>query len=115
MQIVQCPHCLSELANDGSLAGQAATCAACGQLFQMPALAQPVAVAAPSESAFELPRRRKQAGNAGFTAFVVFALLILPLITLIIGLGLILSGGFRGTQQERPDPSEAHPKTKARR
>jgi hypothetical protein len=38
MQIVQCPHCSTELTNDGSLAGQVTACGVCGQVFQMPEL-----------------------------------------------------------------------------
>lgn len=117
MQKVHCPHCSTELTNDGSLSGQLATCAACHGLFQMPALlaAPPVepeagpAFEEASEPDSEAPRRRKRpVGSAGFTLFAVVALVILPLITLVVGISLIASGTFRGKEQRPSGPT--HPR-----
>ncbi|MBY0232271.1 MAG: hypothetical protein K2W96_23575 [Gemmataceae bacterium] len=41
MQIVQCPHCPTQLSNDGSLSGQTVSCSACGGMLQMPPLTTP--------------------------------------------------------------------------
>jgi hypothetical protein len=102
MQRALCPHCATELTNDGSLCGQVATCAACGGLFEMPPLiADPLMAVAeehPAESDFDdLPRRRRSrdSGQAAFTLFAVVALVIVPLVLLVVGLILIVSGSFQ--------------------
>jgi hypothetical protein len=115
---------LTELTNDGSLCGQLATCAACQGLFQMPPLAPVPAVEEAGGSAFEeapepesdTSRRRKRAGsNRGFTFFAIVALVILPLLTLVVGISLIASGTFRGKEPKRDAPGPTHPRKKAGR
>jgi hypothetical protein len=125
MQRVQCPHCTTELTNDGSLAGQLATCAACGGLFEMPALVPEAPVAPPPEPAGEeshehglddLPRRKRRegGGSTAFTAFTVTALVIVPLIVLVVGIILIARGSFSRKDSGRGAPVPSHSK-KARR
>jgi hypothetical protein len=41
MQIVECPHCATRVANDGSLSERAVTCPVCAQQFHMPAYTPP--------------------------------------------------------------------------
>ncbi len=112
MQIVHCPHCAAALSNDGSLAGQVATCAGCGGLFQMPALAP----APPAdEPDLDVPRRRRQraGGNAAFTTFVILALVIMPLLTLGVGIYLFASGQLGPKKQIkviRPPPRKKGPR-----
>jgi hypothetical protein len=128
MQNVRCPHCSTELTNDGSLSGQVATCAACGQLFEMPHLVPPPSAYRapiepiepheghePDESAIDDgPRRRKREGNKGFALFTVVALVVLPLVTLIVGLVLIF-GSSRGKEKKRSGPVPAQQKNGYRR
>src|SRR4051812_45902249 len=54
MQILECPHCATRVANDGSLTGLVVTCPGCMQQFQMPAAAAVEAVPmAPNSSPME--------------------------------------------------------------
>ena len=128
MQRVHCPHCSTELTNDGSLAGQHATCAACGGLFEMPALVRVTAVQErrpepepDHEPEYEsdlddLPRRKKResGGGGAFVAFTVMALVVVPLIILVVGLIVITGDSFRGKAPPGA-PAPAHPKKKTGR
>jgi hypothetical protein len=111
MQTVNCPHCSAELAYDHSRAGQASACGVCGQLFQMPVLAAPVAEPADHEH-FDLnrappdepgPRKRPdRASHRRFFVVTVVALGILPLITLTFVIALIWSRYASMSRPNRP-------------
>ena len=113
MQIVHCPHCSTGLTNDGSLAGQVATCAACRGVFQMPTL--PAALAyeeAPAEPEPDGPRRRRKRDvGVAFTLFTVVALVIMPLIILVVGIGMLISS----RQSAEPSSGPAEPKKPLRK
>jgi hypothetical protein len=111
MQTVHCPHCSTRLTNDGSLSGQVVTCAACGGLFQMPAVvAVPDFEEASEPDSDDSPRRAKRPRSSrGFVLFAVIALVIMPLITMAVGISLIASGTFRG-KREAPAPSQPRKK-----
>jgi hypothetical protein len=118
-----------------------ATCAICHNQFQMPALSPPPAIEEPAEPPFEappehpfeepvespfeesthsdsdeVPRRRKRAGgNRGFTLFVILMLVVMPLITLVVGISLIASGSFADKQEQRKPPGSTQPKKKLKK
>ena len=79
MQIVQCPHCATQVTNDASLKGQVVSCPRCHGQFQMPALPQTVGANSSFEGIEEdsgyRPRRRREKGYTGVWVIAVVSLL----------------------------------------
>jgi hypothetical protein len=120
MQKVRCPHCWTELTNDGSLSGQTATCAACGKLFKMPELTPEAAPAehhpeGPHDEPFDMAasrRRRAKGEHEAFRKFTIFALVILPLLILGGGILFMLIWSFFNAPPEQPAFPPAQKKKK---
>lgn len=91
MAYVSCPHCGTELENDGTLAGQAVECPGCRHQLQMPPTAEPIV---------RVPGRRQKKASLAIVV-VLFGGFAVILMFGVLAVALYVSGVFHGAEKSQ--------------